>query len=191
MLKNNMKRYKKSVLLLFGCLVILLPLQLIFKINIEETYPSFNFPGFASFPIQSGKYIKLTKTTSHVFFKDGSDSILLKNDYLGEKIPRTIQITLMQNLLFPKKYPVLDSRIQSLPVYKKELYLLKKSILNRNIKKVDVNESKNFILEKLRGRFPGKEVSGMLIINESNDFDITTRKMGTKAVQDTVLSFRF
>ncbi|MBL3550460.1 hypothetical protein J2787_002615 [Chryseobacterium rhizosphaerae] len=186
-----MKHYKKSVLFLFGFLIILLPLQLIFKINIEETYPSFNFPGFSSYPIKDGKYIKFTKTTSHVFFKDGADSILTKNDYLGDKIPRTIQITLIQNLLFPKEYPVLDSRINSLPLYKKELYLLKKSILNRNIKKVDLNESKKFIVEKLRERFPDKEVTGMEVINETKDFDITTRKMNDTAVRDTVLSFRF
>jgi hypothetical protein len=186
-----MKHYKKSVLFLFGFLIILLPLQLIFKINIEETYPSFNFPGFSSYPIKDGKYIKFTKTTSHVFFKDGSDSILTKNDYLGDRIPRTIQITLIQNLLFPKEYPVLDSRINSLPLYKKELYLLKKSILNRNIKKVDLNESKKFIVKKLKDRFPDKEVAGMQVINETKDFDITTRKMNDTAIRDTVLSFRF
>ncbi|MBV8328089.1 hypothetical protein [Chryseobacterium sp.] len=186
-----MKRYKKMVLSIFGFLIVLLPLQLIFKINMEETYPSFNLPGFASYPIRDGKYIQFTKTISRVFFKDGSDSILLKNDYLGDRIPRTIQITLMQNLLFPKKYPVLDSRIQALPSYKKELYLLKKSILNRNIKKVDINKSKKFIVGKLRERFPGKEVRGILVINESRDFDISTRKMSDKATQDTVMRFQF
>ncbi|WP_346983220.1 hypothetical protein [Chryseobacterium sp. POE27] len=130
-----MKRYKKRVLFLFGLLIVLLPLQFIFKIIIEETYPSFNFPGFASCPVAEGKYIKFTKTTSHVFFKDGSDSILVKNDYLGDKIPRTIQITIIQNLLFPKEYPVLSNQINTMSPYKKRLYLIKKSILNRNIKK--------------------------------------------------------
>lgn len=186
-----MKQYKTSILVLFGFLIILLPLQLIFAINIQETYPSFNFPGFSSYPIKDGKYIKFTKTTSHVFFKDGSDSILLKNDYLGDRIPRTIQITLIQNLLFPKKYPILDSRINTLPFYKKKLYLLKKSILNRNIKKVDLNESKKFIIEKLKERFPDKEVTGIQVINETKDFDITTRKMNDTAIQDTVLNYRF
>ncbi|WP_137905189.1 hypothetical protein [Chryseobacterium sp. 2VB] len=186
-----MKRYKKRVLFLFGFLIVLLPLQLVFKINIEETYPSFNFPGFASYPIKDGKYINFTKTTSHVFFKDGSDSILVNNDYLGESIPRTIQITLIQNLLFPRKYPVLDSRVNSLPPYKKRLYLLKKSILNRNIKKVDMEESKKFIVNRLEKRFPDKKVAAIQVINETKDFDITTRKMTQKSVYDTVLSYRF
>ncbi|REC46970.1 hypothetical protein [Chryseobacterium pennipullorum] len=186
-----MERYKKTVLLVFGFLIVILPLQLIFKVNLEETYPSFNFPGFASYPIKDGKYIKFTRTTSHVFFKDGSDSILVKNDYLGDRIPRTIQITLMKNLLFPKEYPILSDRINALPPYKKKLYLLKKSILNRNIKKVDLDESKKFIVEKMKERFSGKEVSGMQVINETVDFDITTRTMGQTAVQDTVLNFRF
>jgi hypothetical protein len=186
-----MERYKKTVLFVFGFLIVLLPLQLIFKVNIEETYPSFNFPGFASCPIKDGRYIKFTKTTSHVFFKDGSDSILVKNDYLGDRIPRTIQITLIRNLLFPKEYPVLNDRINTLPPYKKRLYLLKKSILNRNIKKVDLDESKKFIVERMRERFHGKEVEGMQVINETIDFDITTRKMGETAVQDTILTFRF
>ncbi len=66
-----MERYKKTVLFVFGFLIVLLPLQLIFKVNIEETYPSFNFPGFASCPIKDGRYIKFTKTTSHVFLKMG------------------------------------------------------------------------------------------------------------------------
>lgn len=186
-----MKRYKKRVLFVFGFLIVLLPLQFIFKINIEETYPSFNFPGFTSCPVTDGKYMKFTKTTSHIFFKDGSDSILVKNDYLGDKIPRTIQITLIQNLLFPRKYPVLNNRINALPPYKKRLYLFKKSILNRNIKKVDLEENKKFVLKKINERFRDKEVAGIQVINETVNFDITTKKMDKTSVRDTVLNFRF
>ncbi|WP_326981029.1 hypothetical protein VUJ46_12100 [Chryseobacterium sp. MYb264] len=186
-----MKNYKKKVLYVFLFFIFLLPSQLIIKMNLEETYPSFIFPGFSSLPLKEGKYIKFTKTTSQVFFKDGSSDILAQNDYLGEKIPRTIQITLIQNLLFPKEYPVLDSRIKSLPVYQREMYLFKKSILNRNIKKVNMDESKKFVVGKLRERFPNKEVSRVLVINENKDFDVTTGKITNRIVQDTVLNFKF
>lgn len=186
-----MKRYKNNVLLLFGFFCILLPLQLFFKISLEETYPSFNFPGFASLPIKEEKYIAFTKTTTQVFFKDGTDTIVAKNDYLGEKIPRTIQITLIKNLLFPKEYPVLDERINSLPSYKKELYLLKKSILNRNIKKVNLEESKAFVIKKLKENFSDKEVARILVTNENKDFDITTKRLTNRVTKDTLINFKF
>ncbi|MBK1898102.1 hypothetical protein [Chryseobacterium paridis] len=186
-----MKRYKNSVLLLFACLCIILPLQLFFKISLEETYPSFNFPGFASLPIKEERYIAFTKTTAQVYFKDGSDTILAKNDYLGEKIPRTIQITLIKNLLFPKEYPILNQRVNSLPSYKKKLYLLKKSILNRNIKKVNLEESKTFVIKKLKENFPNKEVSQILVTNENTDFDITTKRLTDRVTKDTLIDFKF
>lgn len=186
-----MKRYKNIVLSVFVCFCIILPLQLIFKLNLEETYPSFNFPGFASLPIKEKKYITFTKTATQIYFKDGTDVILTRNDYLGENIPRTIQITLIQNLLFPKEYPVIDQRINSLPAYKKELYMLKKSILNRNNKKVNIEESKAFVIQKLKEKFPDKEVAEILITNQTKYFDINTKKLADKVMQDTLLYFEF
>ncbi|ASK30741.1 hypothetical protein CEY12_11710 [Chryseobacterium sp. T16E-39] len=186
-----MKNYKNKVLLLFAFFCILLPVQLFFKISLEETYPSFNFPGFASLPIKEEKYISFTKTTTQVYFKDGTDTIVAKNDYLGEKIPRTIQITLIKNLLFPKEYPVLDQRINALPSYKKNLYLLKKSILNRNIKKVNLEESKAFVVKKLKENFPDKEVIQILVTNENTDFDITTKQLTDRVTKDTLINFKF
>lgn len=186
-----MKQYKNSVLFVFLCFCILLPLQLFFKMNLEEPYPSFIFPGFASLPIKEEKYIIFTKTSTQVYFKDGRDTLLVTNDYLGKDIPRTIQITIIQNLLFPKEYPVLDEKINALPAYKKGLYLTKKTILNRNIKKVDKEESKTFIIQKLRENFLGKDVSEILVINEKKEFDITTKKLTDRVKQDTVLNFKF
>jgi len=186
-----MKRYKNTVLVIFACFCILLPLQLFLKISLEETYPSFNFPGFASLPIKEEKYIAFTKTTTRVYFKDGTDTIVAKNDYLGEKIPRTIQITLIKNLLFPKEYPVLDERVNSLPFYKKKLYLLKKSILNRNIKKVNLEESKSFVVKKLKENFPKKDVAQILVTNENKDFNIKTKQLTDRVTQDTLINFKF
>lgn len=186
-----MKSYKKIVLLIFLCFCIILPLQLFFKISLEETYPSFNFPGFASLPIKEEKYITFTKTTTEVYFKDGTDTIVTQNDYLGQKIPRTIQITLIKNLLFPKEYPVLDERVNSLHSYKKQLYLFKKAILNRNIKKVNLEESKTFVVKKLKENFPNKEVAQILVTNENKDFDITTKKLTKRETKDTLINFKF
>lgn len=186
-----MKRYKNTVLLVFVGFCILLPLQLFFKISLEETYPSFNFPGFASLPIKEERYIAFTKTTTQVYFKDGTDTIVAQNDYLGNTIPRTIQITLIKNLLFPKEYPVLDARVNSLHSYKKQLYLLKKSILNRNIKKVNLEESKTFVIKKLRENFPNKEVAEILVTNENKDFDIKTKQLTNRVTQDTLINFKF
>ncbi|MDC8105478.1 hypothetical protein MTQ00_13085 [Chryseobacterium sp. B21-037] len=186
-----MKRYQNNILLLFGFFGILLPLQLFFKISLEEPYPSFNFPGFASLPVKEERYITFTKTTAQVFFKDGTNTVLVKNSYLGEKIPRTIQVTLIKNLLFPKEYPILDARINSLPAYKKELYLLKKSILNRNIKKVNLEESKAFVIKKLKENFPDKEVTEILVTNENKDFDIATKQLTNRITKDTLINFKF
>ncbi|WP_419869799.1 hypothetical protein [Chryseobacterium sp. CT-SW4] len=166
-------------------------MQLIFKINLEETYPSFNFPGFASLPIKEERYIAFTKTTTQVYFEDGSTESIVKSDYLGKNIPKAIQITLLQNLLFPKKYPVIDERIKTLPLYKKELYLLKKSILNRNIKKVDLAENEKYVKQKLQENFPGKEISRILIVNENKDFDIEDKKITNRVKYDTLLNFKF
>ncbi|MFP7658336.1 hypothetical protein [Chryseobacterium proteolyticum] len=115
----------------------------------------------------------------------------MKNSYLGEKIPRTIQVTLIKNLLFPKEYPILDARINSLPTYKKELYLLKKSILNRNIKKVNLEESKAFVIKKLKENFPDKEVTEILVTNENKDFDIATKQLTNRITKDTLINFKF
>lgn len=169
----------------------LLPLQFIFRIVIEEPYPSFVFPGFASLPVKDNKYITFVKTSTTIEFKDGKDTVLVQNNYLGEKIPRTIQITLIQNLLFPKKSPVLDERIKTLPLYKRELYLLKKRILNRNIKKVDIAKNEKFVKQQLKKSFSNKEISWIFVKNEKTLFDIKEKKITDSVTIDTVFNYKF
>ena len=186
-----MEKYKKTVSYVLIFFYFLLPLQFIFRIAIEEPYPSFIFPGFASLPLKDNKYITFVKTTTTVEFKDGKDTLLTQNAFLGETIPRTIQITLIKNLLFPKKSPVLDERLKKLPLYKKELYLLKKRILNRHIKKVDVQKNENFVKQQLKKSFPNKEISKILVKNEKTLFDITTKKITDSVTIDTVFNYKF
>lgn len=186
-----MEKYKKTVSYLMVFFYFLLPLQFIFRIVIEEPYPSFVFPGFASLPVKDNKYITFVKTSTTIEFKDGKDTVLVQNNYLGEKIPRTIQITLIQNLLFPKKSPVLDERIKTLPLYKRELYLLKKRILNRNIKKVDIAKNEKFVKQQLKKSFSNKEISWIFVKNEKTLFDIKEKKITDSVTIDTVFNYKF